>query len=97
MLPGNSTTHLALASKAVPPEPIAIVGMACRFPRAPGRAWTRIWAAEEHEGAFAGSGYQPEPGAAWHRRVLYRPEWPRRTAVCIGIRRQRGPDYIVLQ
>ena len=36
MLPGNSATHLAPASKPVPPEPIAIVGMACRFPGAPG-------------------------------------------------------------
>jgi acyl transferase domain-containing protein len=36
MLPGNSATHLAPASKPVPPEPIAIVGMACRFPGVPG-------------------------------------------------------------
>jgi acyl transferase domain-containing protein len=36
MLPGNSATHLAPASRPVPPEPIAIVGMACRFPGAPG-------------------------------------------------------------
>lgn len=36
MLPGNSATHLAPAWRPVPPEPIAIVGMACRFPGAPG-------------------------------------------------------------
>jgi hypothetical protein len=36
MLPGNSATHLARASRPVPPEPIAVVGMACRFPGAPG-------------------------------------------------------------
>ena len=36
MLPGNSATHLAPASRPVSPEPIALVGMACRFPGAPG-------------------------------------------------------------
>jgi hypothetical protein len=35
MLPGNSATHLAQASGPVPPEPIAIIGMASRFPGAP--------------------------------------------------------------
>lgn len=36
MLPGNSATHLAPASDPVRSEPTTIVGMACRFPRAPG-------------------------------------------------------------
>jgi acyl transferase domain-containing protein len=35
MLPGNSATHLAPASRPVPPAPIAIVRMAC--PGAPGQ------------------------------------------------------------
>jgi hypothetical protein len=32
MLPGNSATHFASAARPVPPDPVAIVGMAFRFP-----------------------------------------------------------------